>query len=73
MAVPTAAETLDALRTAEFEIVTRGAASYSVNGRSFTALSLKDLREAITYYEAQVSAATGERMFKPLAIGGVGR
>jgi hypothetical protein len=67
MAVPTDQQILDALRTAYFEIATNGAASYSVNGRTFTSLDIDKLADAITRYETKI--ARGSRsMFAPISF-----
>jgi len=58
MAVPSDQQILDALRTAMFEIATNGAASYSVNNRTFSALNMRDLEAAITTYTQRVNRAS---------------
>lgn len=62
MPVPTDQEILDGLRTAFHEIVVNGAASYALNGRSWTALDIDKLQKAIDTYETKVSNAS-RRMF----------
>lgn len=69
MATPTDAEILAALKTAYFEIATNGAASYSVNGRTFTALDLDKLNTAITRYETKIARGS-RRMFAPISFNG---
>lgn len=58
MPVPTDQEILDALRTAFFEIASGSASSYTVNGKTWTALNLKDLEAAIDAYETRVNRRT---------------
>lgn len=58
MAVPTDQAILDALKTALHELATRGAASYTVNGRQFTSLNIKELESAIAIYERRVNRAS---------------
>jgi len=58
MASPTDQMILDSLRTALFNIATKGAKEYTVFGRSFTAMEMDDLQKAIEIYERRVDAAT---------------
>lgn len=58
MPVPTDQQILDALRTAFHEIAVGGAASYTVNGRTWTGQNLTELQKLITVYEARVNAST---------------
>lgn len=67
MAVPTDQEILNALRTAYFEIATNGAASYAVNGRTFTALDMDKLQNAIQLYESKIARGT-RRMMAPISF-----
>lgn len=60
--VPTDQEILDGLRTAYYEIAVNGASSYTINGRSWTALDLDKLQKGIDHYETKVSNAS-RRMF----------
>jgi len=58
---------LTALREALFEVATNGAASWSVNGRTFTSLDIDKLQTAIQTYENRVNRMT-RRMFAPITF-----
>lgn len=53
---------LDAAREAMFNIVSGGGQSYSINGRTFSALNLKDLESLIAYYERRIARQTTPMM-----------
>jgi len=50
-------EILDELLAARRKVITRGAASYSINGRSFQAIDVVRLNELIEQYERKVGGA----------------
>ncbi len=52
-------EILAAINDAILAIVTGRTASYSINGRSLTKLSLSELQEMKSKYEARIAAASG--------------
>lgn len=58
----TDAELLDAYKTAELAIVSGQTQAYTVNGRAWTGLSLKELRERIAELEQKI-ARSGRRVF----------
>lgn len=58
---------LDALRQALYEIAVNGAASWSVNGRTYTSLDIDKLQTAISIYEARTTRST-KRMFAPITF-----
>lgn len=58
----TDAEILDELLAARRKLVTRGAASYSVNGRTFTALDIDKLNELVAQYEQRIASATSSML-----------
>ena len=59
MPAQTDAEILDELLAARRKLITRGAASYTINGRSFQALDLGKLDELIEKYQSKVDSAAG--------------
>lgn len=62
MAVPSDQDILDGLKTALYQITVNGCDSYSINGRSWKALDLDKLEEAIGVYERRVARSSAPMM-----------
>lgn len=69
MPVPTYQELLDEAKAALMALLEGRAAAYSINGRSYTAQNLGELRQLIQDLQARVSRESGAGMFR---LGGFG-
>lgn len=58
MAAPTDQDILDALRGAYLSLATGGVLSYTIYGRTVTKHQIKDIQEAIVFFERRIDAAT---------------
>ncbi len=64
MAAPTYAELLEAAKLALQTLLEGGAAAYAINGRSYTAHNLGELRKLIQDLEARVARSSGPGIFR---------